>query len=140
MLSECQFVGPALTPGFATQALLALLSRHGLYPDDPVAAWRLIHRGLQDFAAVGGPTRVLRHIVTPLTVALGYTEIHREAAITTREGAEDGGYSFLTPNDPVLGAKPWALPHFFLAPIRPRGLSTSCAVATRPFRAEPSRA
>jgi hypothetical protein len=45
-----------------------------------------------------------------------------------------------TTRDIVSGAKPRALPHFFPAPIRRRGLSASCAAATRPFRAEPSGA
>jgi Flp pilus assembly pilin Flp len=40
----------------------------------------------------------------------------------------------------VIGAKARALARFSLAPIRRRGLSTSCAAATRPFRAKPSRA
>ena len=40
----------------------------------------------------------------------------------------------------VRGAKPRALPHFSLAPIRYRGLSTTCAAATRPCRAKPSTA
>ena len=44
------------------------------------------------------------------------------------------------PSEVVIGAKPRALPHFSLAPIRRGGLSASCAAATRPFRAEPSRA
>jgi hypothetical protein len=40
----------------------------------------------------------------------------------------------------VKGAQPRALPHFSLASIRRRGLSASCAAATRPFRTEPSTA
>ncbi len=96
MHSECEFVGPLLTPEFASRALPALLSRHDLYPNEPVAAWRLIHLGLQDFAAIGGPIRVLHHIVNPLANALGYNEVRREETISTREGPEDGGYSLRT--------------------------------------------
>jgi hypothetical protein len=90
-------MGPSLTPEFASNALPALLSHRGLYPHEPAAAWRLIHRGLRDFAASGGPVRVLHHIVNPLSAALGYSEARREDAVATREGPEDGGYSLRTP-------------------------------------------
>ena len=40
--------------------------------------------------------RVLNHLVNPLAAALGYGEIRREDAISTREGLEDGGYSLRT--------------------------------------------
>ena len=96
MFPECEFTGPCLTPEFVSHALPALLSRHGLYPGEPTSAWRLIQRGLRDFAASGGPVRVLHHIVNPLATAFGYGDIRREEAVATREGLEDGGYSLLT--------------------------------------------
>jgi hydrophobe/amphiphile efflux-1 (HAE1) family protein len=40
----------------------------------------------------------------------------------------------------VIGAKPWAAPHFFLAPARLGRILYGCAAATVPFCAEPSRA
>lgn len=95
-LSECEFVGPVLTPGFVAHALPALLSRHALYPSQPDVPWRTIHRGLRDFAATGGPVRVLHHVVGPLAAALGYGEIRREEPVATRDGVEDGGYSLRT--------------------------------------------
>jgi hypothetical protein len=91
MHSDCAFIGPLLTPGFVARALPDLLSRHGLYPHEPGLAWQSIRRGLQEFAAVGGPVRVLRHIVNPLAAGLGYGEAGREEPVTTREGPEDGG-------------------------------------------------
>jgi hypothetical protein len=102
MPSECEFVGPLLTPEFVSHALPALLSRLGLYPAEPTASWRMIRRGLQDFAATGGPIRVLHHVVNPLATALGYGEIVREDATATREGPEDGGYSLRTPSGSML--------------------------------------
>src|SRR4051794_27650767 len=98
MLSDCAFLGPMLSPAFAARALPDLLTRGGLWPVDPSAAWKSIHHGLRDFAAAGGPVRVLRHIVNPLSIGLGYDEIHREEPISTREGPEDGGYTLRTAN------------------------------------------
>jgi hypothetical protein len=98
MLSDCAFLGPMLSPAFVTRALPDLLTRCGLWPVDPAAAWKSIHHGLTDFASAGGPVRVLRHIVNPLSVGLGYGEIRREEPISTREGQEDGGYTLRTPN------------------------------------------
>jgi hypothetical protein len=40
----------------------------------------------------------------------------------------------------VRGAKLWAAPHFFLAPIRRHGFLALCAAAVHPFRPKPSRA
>jgi hypothetical protein len=70
-----------------------------------------------------------------------YDEL-REATqpMTTRELAERIMHVKALPAADVRGAKVRALLHFSLAPIRRRGLSTSCADVTRPFRAEPSRA
>ena len=90
MHSDCQFIGPLLTPAFATHALPALLLRQGLYQSGSAVAWKLVQRGLRDFAGNGGPLRVLHHIVSPLTAAFGYGEIRREESVTTREGSEDG--------------------------------------------------
>ena len=106
MHPECEFIGPALTSEFASRALPALALRRGLYPDEPIAGWQLIHRGLQEFAGTGGPARVLNHIVNPLATALGYGEIRREDAISTREGSEDGGYSLRTPSGSSLRVWP----------------------------------
>src|SRR5271166_4345850 len=40
----------------------------------------------------------------------------------------------------VRGAKPWAAPHFFLAPARLGAILCGCAAAIQPLRSEPSRA
>lgn len=106
MHPECEFIGSLLTPEFVSHALPALLSRHGLYPNEPTAAWLLVHRGLRDFAAIGGPVRVLHHIVNPFATALGYRQAQREEAISTREGSEDGGYSLRTPVGSLLRVWP----------------------------------
>jgi hypothetical protein len=92
MYSDCQFIGPLLTPGFVAHALPALLSRHNLCPRELEAAWGRVQRGLRDFGSIGGPIRVLHCIVEPIAAAFGYREILREPSIETREGAEDGGY------------------------------------------------
>ena len=64
--------------------------------------WGLIRQGLRDFAATGGPVRVLHHVVNPLATALGYGEIRREDPIATRRVAEDGGYLLRTPSGASL--------------------------------------
>src|SRR6185312_16172378 len=96
MQADFGLIGPSLTPAFASQALPALLARLGLYPHEPTAGWRLVSRGLREFAGIGGPARVLHHIINPLATTLGYGEIRREDAVSTREGPEDGGYSLRT--------------------------------------------
>jgi hypothetical protein len=106
MQPDCRFAGPLLSPGFAARALPALLSKHGLYPDDTVIAWRTIYRGLQDFASAGGPVRVLHHIVNPIRTAVGYGETRREDMIATREGLEDGGYLLRVQNGSSLRVWP----------------------------------
>jgi hypothetical protein len=103
---DCEFVGPLLTPGFTTHGLPALLARHGLYPDGAIPGWQSIHRGLSDFAALGGPVRVLRHVVNPLAAALGYHEVRREEDVATREGPEDGGYSLRDTSGALLRTWP----------------------------------
>jgi hypothetical protein len=100
------FIGPSVTPRFASHELPALLSRHGLYPHEPAVAWRRILRGLRDFAATGGPVRVLHYVVNPLGTALGYGETRREDTIVTRDGAEDGGYTLRTLTGSMLRVWP----------------------------------
>ena len=89
---ECEFDGPLLRPGFVAHALPSLLLRHGLCSTRPDVGWGPVHLGLRDLAASGGAIRVLRYFVSPLATALGYSEIRREEAISTRDGAEDAGY------------------------------------------------
>src|SRR5271156_2701723 len=96
MHPELELAGPLFTPGFVAHGLPELLSRRGLYPIEPAVHWRSIRQGLLDFAASGGPVRVLHHVVNPLVLALGYDNIRREETISTREGPEDGGNVLLT--------------------------------------------
>src|ERR1700722_1291980 len=94
MYDDCRFTGSLFTPGFVMRALPALLSRHHMCPDSLEAGWRNVRRGLMEFAATGGPTRVFRHVVHPFTTALGFIDVQRADSIVTREGVEDGGYVF----------------------------------------------
>jgi hypothetical protein len=105
MPPECEMIGPSLNPAFAFQALPALLARHGLYSAS-ATGWQMVRRGLREFAGTGGPVRVLHHIINPFAVALGYSEIRREEAVSTREGPEDGGYSLRTP---AASLRVWAI-------------------------------
>ena len=89
------------------EALPGVLARLGLYPAEPEAGWRMMRRGLRDFAATGGPARVLRHVVHPLAAALGYDAVGEGEAVTTREGAEDGGHVLRAADGVTLRA--WAL-------------------------------
>ncbi|HEX3995183.1 MAG TPA: hypothetical protein VHX39_28750, partial [Acetobacteraceae bacterium] len=123
MHRECEFIGPLLTPAFALHALPALLSRLGLYPADPTYAWRLIRRGLHEFAATGGPVRVLNHVVKPLAAGLGYCEIRREDPVATREGPEDGGYSLRTSTGSLLRVWPFGSDTGLDTPLK-RGTAT----------------
>src|ERR1035438_8267742 len=139
---DCEFVGPLLTPGFTTHALPTLLSRHGLHPNHLADAWSLIRRGLRDFAAIGGPVRVLNHIVNPLAAALGYGEIRREETISTREGREDGGYSLRSSVGSLLRTWPIGSDTDLDAPSR-RGTASRASplrTASRVLRARGERA
>jgi hypothetical protein len=133
MQPDCRFAGPLLTPGFVAHALPALLSRHGLYPDDTTGAWRTMYRGLQDFASVGGPIRVLHHIVNPLRVAVGYGETRREDMIATHEGLEDGGYLLRIPNGSSLRAWPLGSDTDLDTPLK-RGAATRISPLRRAGR------
>ena len=86
----------------------------------------------QPVTAFDDPT-TLRRLLPEYTNA---AKTEEKATLTTNEGGNINGLWIAA----VIGAKPRALPHFSLAPIRRGGLSASCAAATRPFRAEPSRA
>ncbi len=108
MPSDCGFAGPLLVPAFTAHVLPALLSRLGLYPTDAAGTWQPIHRGLREFAAAGGPVRVLRHVINPVAAAIGYSEIQREEEIATRDGPEDGGYMLRTRSGPCLRTWPVA--------------------------------
>lgn len=120
MHPECEFIGPLLTQEFASHALPALLSRLGLFPTEPTEAWRTIHQGLQDFAATGGPIRVLHHVVGPMAAGLGYCEIRREDTVATREGQEDGGYTLRTQTGSALRAWPLGSDTDLDTPLRRR--------------------
>jgi hypothetical protein len=106
MRSECEYAGPLLTPEFAAHGLPALLTRLNLYPAEPAIAWSQLQQGLRDFAATGGSSRVLRHVIRPLASALGYTEVLREERISTRDGLEDGGYTLNARAEPALRVWP----------------------------------
>jgi hypothetical protein len=133
MHPECEFVGPLLTPDFASHALPALLSRLGLYPTEPGGAWRRIYRGLQEFAASGGPIRVLNYVVSPLAAALGYDEIRREDAVGTRDGPEDGGYSLRAASGSMLRVWPLGSDTDLDTPLR-RGTATRISPLRRAAR------
>src|SRR5580658_6480455 len=107
MYSDCQFIGPLLTPGFVAHALPALLSRHNPHPGELEADWGRVKRGLRDFGTIGGPIRVLHCIVEPIAAAFGYREVLHEPSIETREGAEDGGYLLRTTDSRSL--RVWAI-------------------------------
>jgi hypothetical protein len=106
MYADCQFEGSLFAAEFMADALPRLLSHHGLYPHEPIGAWRRIQSGLREFAAIGGPVRVMRCIITPLATALGYPEVRREELISTRLGAEDAGYLLRATDGSSLRAWP----------------------------------
>ena len=85
--------GSLLAPGFVENELQAVLIRFGLSPANHNAHWTTIQDGLRVFGGTGGPVRVLRHVVEPLSRALGYVDIRRCEPVTTRDGADDGGHA-----------------------------------------------
>jgi hypothetical protein len=133
MHPECEFCGPLLAPEFVSHALPALLSRLGLCPTEPTKTWQMVRRGLQDFAATGGPVRVLNHVVTPLATALGYGAIRREDPVATREGPEDAGYSLHTPSGAMLRVWPFGMDTDLDTPVR-RGTATRTSPLRRAGR------
>ena len=107
MEADRAFMGPLLSPGFVGREVEGVLGRLGLYPPEPEPGWRLMQRGLREFAATGGPARVLHHVVHPLAAALGYGDVAREEPVRTREGAEDGGHVLRAADGMAL--RVWAL-------------------------------
>ena len=93
----------------------------------------MVRRGLQDFAATGGPVRVLHHVVNPLAKALGYCETRREDAVATREGLEDGGYTLRTQTGSTLRVWPLGSDTDLDTPLR-RGTATRVSPLRRAGR------
>lgn len=66
--------GSALPEPFLRFELEPALNRLGLMrPIDP-ARWVAMRRGIRGLGRIGGPQRVLRHVVAPLATLLGYDQ------------------------------------------------------------------
>ncbi len=89
--------GSALPEPFLRFELEPALNRLGLMrPIDP-ARWVAMRRGIRGLGRIGGPQRVLRHVVAPLATLLGYDQPARQTPVRTREGLEDGGWHLPSP-------------------------------------------
>ncbi|HEX2939900.1 MAG TPA: hypothetical protein VHO91_02560 [Rhodopila sp.] len=96
-LGDCSFSGPALPGPFL---------RDGLMLRDNAAlesVWDSLRRNLRG----GGQQRIHTFVTTCLTEALGYGRPVRQAAVTTRDGAEDAGWLAQAGNGSVL--RVWSL-------------------------------
>lgn len=86
-LTDCSFAGPALPAPFVHFELTEQLRRLGLLP--PTCAWKAFRQRLRP---TGGAQRVCNHVIAPLASSLGFESLVRQDDVTTREGAEDGGW------------------------------------------------
>jgi len=112
-LRDCTFFGPALPEPFVLNNLEGKLNDLRLLPrnvgDEGRAlqqAWEVFRRKLRDLGEHGGDRRVLSHVLEPLASQLGYVTLTPQESVITREGAEDGGSLFLTPEGKKL--RVWA--------------------------------
>jgi hypothetical protein len=106
MFDDCEFSGPLLTSGFVASGLDSLLSRLQLYPSDRDTDWATLIHELREFAATGGPLRVLNHVLRPLASALGYSDVTAADPISMWDGPEDQGYVLKARNDIHVRAWP----------------------------------
>lgn len=135
-LRDCSFHGPALPEPFVKFQLERELSKRSLLAKTTGAEgraledrWDVFRRKLRQLGEQGGDRRVANHVLEPLVERLGYSALERQAEVITREGAEDGGWLFTTPEGQRLRAWTVSLGTDLDAPNR-RG---------RAFRFSPSR-
>ena len=108
-LRDCTFYGPALPEPFVKFQLERELSKRNLLsrttgPEGRALEerWEVFRRKLRQLGEQGGDRRVANHVLEPLIERLGYASLERQAAVITREGAEDGGWLFSTPEGKKL--------------------------------------
>jgi len=113
-LRDCTFYGPALPESFVKFQLERELNKRNLLgrttgPEGRALEerWEVFRRKLRQLGEQGGDRRVANHVLEPLVERLGYSGLERQAAVITREGAEDGGWLFSTPDGNKLRA--WAV-------------------------------
>jgi hypothetical protein len=94
-LSDCAFVGPALPEPFVRFELGPQLAKLGLLAHARGQLehdWSALRARLRLVGNSGGPQRVCNHIIVPLAKCLGFGDPVRADPVTTRHGAEDGGW------------------------------------------------
>jgi hypothetical protein len=135
-LRDCTFNGPALPEPFVKFQLERELSKRNLLAKTTGAEgrtledrWDVFRRKLRQLGEQGGDRRVANHVLEPLVERLGYSALERQAEVITREGAEDGGWLFITAEGQRLRAWTVSLGTDLDAPNR-RG---------RAYRFSPSR-
>jgi hypothetical protein len=113
-LRDCTFYGPALPEPFVKFQLERELNKRNLLgrttgPEGRALEerWEVFRRKLRQLGEQGGDRRVANHVLEPLIERLGYASLERQAAVITREGAEDGGWLFSTPDGKKL--RGWAV-------------------------------
>jgi hypothetical protein len=101
-LSDCSFVGPAFPVPFVRFELGEHLARLGLLP--ATCDWKSFRQQLRP---AGGAPRVCNHVIVPLASSLSFGSPVRQDDVSTREGAEDGGWLMTAPCGARLRA--WAV-------------------------------
>ena len=95
-LEDCVLSGPALTAPFLRDGLVL--------PNETAPDWNTLRHSFRE----GGAERVHRHVTTKLATAFGYGRPKRQDPVSTREGAEDGGWLLKAANGASLRA--WSVP------------------------------
>lgn len=110
-LKDLTAVGPALPEPFVKLQLEALLNKEKLLPRaaDLDEAWRFLRAKLRALGGEGGDRRVARHVLEPLAAPLGFSPPVAAPPVQTREGIEEGGLLFSSPNQ-AARLRAWAFP------------------------------
>jgi len=94
-LDDCVLSGSAITAPFLRDGLLL--------PQDVTSGWDAFRKSLRS----GGVERVHQHVTVKLAGAFGYDRPRRQDPVSTREGAEDGGWLLQAANGARLRA--WSI-------------------------------
>jgi len=98
-LDDCVLTGSAMTAPFLHDGLARVLD----LPSGIEPGWNALRGSLRG----GDAQRVHQYVTTKLAVALGYDRPQRQDPVTTREGAEDGGWIMQAANGARLRA--WSI-------------------------------
>jgi len=90
-LADCGLSGAALTTAFLDDGLAQVLDRYALLAKSIEPGWDALRRSLRTRSG-GGTQMVHQRVTAKLASGLGYGRPLRQDPVTTRDGAEDGGW------------------------------------------------